>query len=166
MFSVGQKVWHRNGQRSGTVLEVDGDTVYIAQENGAELDFPTSELTAAPPVVGQTPGERLRDRVAAGPGHKAPISPLSAGEMTLEHARVLAVVPQRTLRAVAALFDRKLPTVRFSALPVVDKPVEAETAGGLRACSVGSGRATACAVSSLAKAMPFRSSTSLPAIRR
>ena len=27
MFSVGQKVWHRNGQRSGTVLECEGDRV-------------------------------------------------------------------------------------------------------------------------------------------
>lgn len=121
MFSVGQKVWHRNGKRSGTILELDGDRVYIAQDNGAELDFLVGELTATPPLVGQTPGEQLRDRVAAGPGYKAPVTPLTAGEITPEHARVLAIVPQRTLRAVAELFDRKPAAVRFSALSIADK---------------------------------------------
>ena len=55
MFSVGQQVWHRNGQRSGTVLECDGDRVFITQENGAELDFAASDLTATPPAGCQSP---------------------------------------------------------------------------------------------------------------
>ena len=49
MFTVGQKVWHRDGQRSGMVLECAGDRVFIAQDNGAELDFWSSDLTATPP---------------------------------------------------------------------------------------------------------------------
>ena len=35
MFSAGQRVWHRDGRRSGIVLECDGDRVYIEQDNGA-----------------------------------------------------------------------------------------------------------------------------------
>ena len=54
MFSVGQRVWHRDGQRSGVVLECDGDQVFIAQDNGAELDFRASDLTATPPAVSDT----------------------------------------------------------------------------------------------------------------
>jgi hypothetical protein len=121
MFSVGQKVWHRNGQRSGTVLEVEDGIVYIAQDNGAELDFPVSELTAAPPEVGNTPGDRLRTKVAAGPGYKPPPSTLSARDITPDHLRVLAVVPQRTLRAIATLFERKPGAGRFSALGAAEK---------------------------------------------
>ncbi len=121
MFSVGQKVWHRNGQRSGTVLELDGDRVYIAQDNGAELDFPVHELTATSPVVGETPGEKLRSRVAAGSNYQAPAPALTAGDITPEHLRVLAVVPQRTLRAIAALFERRPGVGRFSALSDADK---------------------------------------------
>lgn len=83
------------------MLEVDGDRVYIAQDNGAELDFPVSDLTATPPLVGETPGEKLRSRVAAGPSYQAPVRSLTAEDITPEHSRVLAVVPQRTLRAVA-----------------------------------------------------------------
>ncbi|MDT7950850.1 MAG: hypothetical protein RQ966_05030 [Acetobacteraceae bacterium] len=121
MFSVGQRVWHRNGQRSGTVLELAGDRVYIAQDNGAELDFPISELTATPPAVGNTPGEKLRSKIAAGPRYQAPVTPLTARDITPEHSRVLAIVPQRTVRAVAALFERRPGAGKFSALGVADK---------------------------------------------
>ncbi|WP_158742307.1 hypothetical protein [Acidisphaera sp. L21] len=122
MFSPGQKVWHRNGQRSGRVLEVDGNRVYIAQDNGAELDFPASELTATPPVTTDTAGDKLRSRVAAkSMTYEPPNRTLTAADMTPDHARVLAAIPQRTLRAVAALFERKPGAGRFSALAVADK---------------------------------------------
>ena len=121
MFSVGQKVWHRNGQRSGTVLELDDGRVYIAQDNGVELDFPASEMTATPPVVAETSGEKLRHRVAAGPGYKPPLPALNPRDIMPEHARVLAVVPQRTLRAVAEIFERSAGSGRFSALGVAEK---------------------------------------------
>ncbi len=61
MFSVGQRVWHRDGQRSGTVLECAGDRVYIEQDNGAELDFPASALTATPPAGAKASGATLKD---------------------------------------------------------------------------------------------------------
>ena len=121
MFSVGQKVWHRSGQRSGVVLELDDGIAYIAQENGAELDFPVGELSATPPVLSQTVGEQLRTKVAAGPGYKAPAPSLNARDITPDHVRVLAVVPQRTLRAVAGVYERKAAAQRFSALDVAQK---------------------------------------------
>ena len=61
MFSVGQRVWHRDGQRSGTVLECDGDQVFIAQDNGAELDFRASDLTATPPRGAKASRGKLKD---------------------------------------------------------------------------------------------------------
>ena len=44
MFTEGQKVETKNGSHRGIVLEIDGDTVYIEQSNGVEIDFPISEL--------------------------------------------------------------------------------------------------------------------------
>ena len=38
MFSVGQRIWHRDGKRSGVVLECDGGRVFIEQDNGAKRD--------------------------------------------------------------------------------------------------------------------------------
>ena len=34
MFAVGQMVYHRSGNLSGRVMELDGDTVYLLQANG------------------------------------------------------------------------------------------------------------------------------------
>jgi hypothetical protein len=44
MFKVGDTV--RNASRNvvGVVVEIDGDTVYIEQANGAEVDFEASNL--------------------------------------------------------------------------------------------------------------------------
>jgi hypothetical protein len=37
MFSMGQRVWHRDGKHSCKVLKCDGGQVYIEQDNGVEL---------------------------------------------------------------------------------------------------------------------------------
>ena len=44
MFKIGETV--RNVARNvvGVVVEIDGDTVYVEQENGCEVDFPASAL--------------------------------------------------------------------------------------------------------------------------
>jgi hypothetical protein len=112
MFSVGQRVWHRDGQRSGTVLECDGDQVFIAQDNGAELDFRASDLTVTPP-----PGSEAVRSAA----YVVPSRSLTSGDITPEHVRVLNIVPVRTLQAVAALFERKPRAGKFSALDVAEK---------------------------------------------
>jgi len=123
MFTVGQRVWHRDGHRSGTVLECDGDRVFIAQDNGAELDFRASDLTATPPPgarpFGATPTEsRDTNRAAA---YVMPGRTLTAGDIAPEHVRVLGIVPARTLQAVAALFERRPRAGKFSALDVAQK---------------------------------------------
>jgi hypothetical protein len=123
MFSVGQRVWHRNGQRSGTVLECDGDRVFIAQDNGAELDFRASDLTATPPGDVKGAGATLRESLQAARSSNfvTPSRALTSREITPEHARVLAVVPVRTLRAVAAVFERRPKAGKFNALGVAEK---------------------------------------------
>jgi hypothetical protein len=123
MFSVGQKVWHRDGQRSGTVLECDGDRVFIAQDNGAELDFWASDLTATPPPGAKTSGAKLKDdrEATRSAAYVMPSRTLTSGDITPEHVRVLGIVPVRTLQAVAAVFERRPRAGKFSALEVAEK---------------------------------------------
>jgi hypothetical protein len=111
MFSVGQTVYHRTGKHSGTVLECDGDTVYLVQANGVEIDFPTRDLTATPPAgkAGPAPASAVPSRV------------LTINDITPEHRKVLAVIPPRTLQSVASLFERRPKAGRFSALDVAQK---------------------------------------------
>ena len=121
MFSPGQKVWSRNGKHSGTVLECEADRVYITQDNGAELDFHAGDLSAAPPS-GLTPAAAARERAAPNPVPAlAQHRTLTARDITPEHVRVLGIVPVRTLRAVAALFERAPNAGKFSALDVAGK---------------------------------------------
>ena len=120
MFSPGQRVWHRDGLRSGKVLECDGDRVYIVQENGAELDFRASDLSATPPADARSASAKVQDKAdATKPG--APVRTLVAADITPEHVKVLGVVPVRTVQAVAALYERRPRAGKFSALDVAAK---------------------------------------------
>ena len=122
MFSVGQKVWHRDGQRSGTVLECDGERVFIAQDNGAELDFWANDLTATPPGAKASGGKPKDTRQAArSEAYVMPNRTLTSRDITPEHVRVLGIVPVRTVQAVAALFERRARAGKFSALDVAEK---------------------------------------------
>jgi hypothetical protein len=133
MFSIGQRVWHRDGRRSGTVLECEGGRVYLAQDNGAELDFRASDLTAVPPAHAQLTGAQSTGAQSAGvgPGEARasagristamPSRALTAADVTPDHIRVLGVVPTRTLQAVALLFERRPRAGKFSALDVAAK---------------------------------------------
>jgi hypothetical protein len=123
MFSVGQKVWHRNGQRSGTVLECDGDRVFIAQGNGVEVDFRASDLTATPPTGATASGARLTDsrEGTKSVGYVMPGRTLTSRDITPEHVRVLGAVPVRTLQGVSALFERRPGAGKFGALDVAEK---------------------------------------------
>jgi hypothetical protein len=111
MFSVGQTVYHRTGKHSGKVLECDGDRVYFLQANGAEMDFRTDELTATPPPE--------KSRTAATPDNLS--RTLTMNDITPDHQRVLAIIPQRTMQSVASLFERNPKAGRFSALNVAQK---------------------------------------------
>jgi hypothetical protein len=111
MFSVGQTVYHRTRKLSGKVLECDGDTVYLTQANGVELDFPSGELTASPPVE-KTPAAALAATLSR---------VLTAADITPDHQKVLAIIPPRTIQTVASLFERRPGAGRFSALDVAQK---------------------------------------------
>lgn len=123
MFSVGQIVWHRDGKRSGKVLECDGGRVYIEQDNGAELDFPESELTATPPGAGQGSDTRSKDQISTPKqaGYVMPNRNLIAADITPEHTRVLGLIPTRTVQAVADLYERRSGARKFSALDAAGK---------------------------------------------
>jgi hypothetical protein len=111
MFSIGQMVYHRTNRHSGTVLECDGDTVYLLQANGVETEFRTGDLTATPP--------QQKSPAATAAANLSRV--LTIEDITPEHRRVLAVIPQRTIQAVASLFERKPAAGRFSALNVAQK---------------------------------------------
>lgn len=111
MFSVGQMVWHRTGKHSGKVLEVDGDTVYLVQPNGVEMEFRADELTAAS-VQAKTPEATVTASLSR---------TLTMNDITPEHQKVLAIIPQRTLQSIATLFERQPRAGRFSALNVAQK---------------------------------------------
>lgn len=108
MFSVGQTVTHKASKRSGTVLECDGDRVFIVQANGAEADFPAGELTAAVAQDSKPPGYSMVARR------------LTLADITDEHRKVLAIIAPQTIQAVAVLFERR-PGGKFSALDVAEK---------------------------------------------
>ena len=123
MFAVGQRVWHRNGQRSGKVVECDGDRVYIAQDNGAELDFAAADLTATAPAGAKAPADKLRESRDTARSVTTVVQnrTLTAADITPEHVRVLGVVPIRTLRAIAGLYERRPGARAFTALGAAEK---------------------------------------------
>ena len=103
MFSAGQMVYHKTSKHSGKVLECDGDTVYLVQANGVEMEFRSNELTATPP----------QGKSAIAPAIPALSRVLTINDITPEHDKVLAIIPQRTLQSVAALFERRPKSGRF-----------------------------------------------------
>lgn len=132
MFAVGQMVFHTSGSHSGRVVDTDGDTIYLLQANGVEINFPIRDLTATPPgndatedaVPGTRSGAGFRlpadRRGVATPVVVAPRT-LTMNDVTEEHRKVLAVIPKRTLESVAILHDRQPGAGRFSALDVAQK---------------------------------------------
>ncbi len=111
MFSAGQMVYHKTSKHSGKVLECDGDTVYLVQANGVEMEFRSNELTATPP----------QGKSAIAPAIPALSRVLTINDITPEHDKVLAIIPQRTLQSVAALFERRPKSGRFSTLNAAQK---------------------------------------------
>ncbi len=115
MFAVGQKLWHRRGQPSGTVLEIDGDRVYLQQDNGVEVDFAVGDLVAS------APGDDVARIAHSREGHIVPNRVITPRDITPEHQRVLDAIPARTLQAIAALFERRPKAGKFSAQDVASK---------------------------------------------
>jgi len=119
MFSVGQMVYHRTRNTSGKVLECDGDTVYLVQENGVEIEFRTGDLTSTPPSGKSAPATIARGAPPAAAA--VPSRVLTGNDITDEHRKVLSIIPPRTLQSVTALFERRPRAGRFSALDVAQK---------------------------------------------
>jgi hypothetical protein len=111
MFSPGQTVYHRTRKLSGKVQECDGNTVYLVQDNGVEIEFPASELTATPPA----------GKTALAAASSIPTRVLTIADITPEHRKVLSIIPPRTLQSVASLHDRNKKAARFSALDPAQK---------------------------------------------
>ncbi len=112
-FAVGQMVYHKSGKHSGNVVECDGDSVYFVQSNGVEMDFPSAELTTTPSAP-----QNKRPESAA-PANLSRV--LTIKDITPDHQKVLAIIPQRTMQTVASLFERRPNAGRFSALNVAQK---------------------------------------------
>jgi hypothetical protein len=123
MFAVGQRVWRRAGGRSGTVLECYGDQVAVRQDNGAEMDFPASDLTGEPPSGAGSLGPAAQEGrgVAPGSARTMPARVLTPRDITPAHLKVLRVIPVRTLQAVATVYERGAGAGRFSALDAAGK---------------------------------------------
>jgi hypothetical protein len=119
MFVVGQRVWHRAGGRSGTVVECYADQVSVRQDNGAEIDFPARDLTGEPPAAGPAAGHA--PAVAQGAARAVAARVLTPRDITPTHTHVLSVIPVRTLQAVAAVYERGAGAGRFSALDPAGK---------------------------------------------
>lgn len=132
MFAAGQMVFHKSGSHSGTVVDTDGDTVYIMQANGVEIDFPRRDLTTTAPAEDAPAGvtTMMRSGTATRPaadrrGVAEVITPrprqLIMADITDEHRKVLAVIPKRTLESVGILHDRQPGAGRFAELDVARK---------------------------------------------
>ncbi len=111
MFRVGQTVWHKTGKHTGKVAESDASTTYFVQANGVEIDFPSRDLTSEPPQVD------AQHEVMAATLSRV----LTMRDITAEHQKVLSVIPQRTIQAVAVLWEKRPKSGRFSALNVAQK---------------------------------------------
>lgn len=123
MFSVGQIVVHKTGGHRGKVIEHDGDTVYVLQDNGVELEFPARDLTVAPlPEADAAPRARSSPVPATRPSGRVvetavvPSRVLSVADITPDHVAVLAIIPRRTMESVVLLYERKPGAGRFNAL--------------------------------------------------
>ena len=107
MFAVGQTVYHKTGKYSGVVQECDGETIYITQANGVEVDFPARDLTTVAPIAKADAATLIRA--------------LTMKDIGPEHEKVLSIIPTRTLQAVVGLWEREAGKGRFSALNTAEK---------------------------------------------
>ena len=101
--SVGDHVSALDGSHDGTLVDVDGSTGYVVQNNGVEIEYPLSRLKPyEPPKVKEqrTLSGPLRDRV-----------------LDPEQKALLASVPASILDAVAKSYAGGEGAPVFAALP-------------------------------------------------
>lgn len=97
MFKIGDRVRHAARDVVGTVIEIDGATVYIEQDNGAEVDFPAAQLVLESAY--QKSHDRGTRRDAGSPATDAAYASVIAGlfpaviELGKRHHAALPRVP-------------------------------------------------------------------------
>lgn len=109
-LSIGDHVSELNGAHSGRLIDIDGATGYVVQENGVELEFALDRLKPyeAPKVAEKrTLSGPLRDRTLT-PAQKALLASVPA-ELTLAVARSYeaGAEPSATRASFAELPDQK-----------------------------------------------------------
>ncbi len=108
-FAIGQKVRHKARALNGTVIDIDGDTIYLEADNGVEMQFGGADLEDDAPVPGgparQAATVRLgasgRPMVSAPPPSAAPPPPNPA------HETLLAGLPESVVGQAAVRFARE-----------------------------------------------------------
>jgi hypothetical protein len=89
IFEIGDRVRHKTRDVKGSVLEVDGQTVYLEASNGVEMQFAAGELEVDMPVP---------DKQAPAPDPK--------------HQQLLTLVPASVVGLAAVAFARDPATRR------------------------------------------------------
>jgi hypothetical protein len=90
IFEIGQRVRHKTRGLKGSVLEIDGETVYLEASNGVEMQFAAADLENDAPAPAAA--------AAAGPNPK--------------HDALFARVPASVIGLAAVRFARDPMTAR------------------------------------------------------
>lgn len=90
-LSIGDHVSDLNGSHDGELVDIQGDTGYVVQANGVELEFPLSRLKPyeAPKVV--------ETRTLSGPLRDTTLKPA--------HKALLASVPADVIAAITRSYE-------------------------------------------------------------
>ncbi|MBE7211413.1 MAG: hypothetical protein INR65_10385 [Gluconacetobacter diazotrophicus] len=91
-LAIGDRVSTLDDSHSGVLIDIDGNTGYVQQPNGVEIEFPLNRLKpweAPKPAEQRTLSGPLRDRV-----------------LRPEEQALLAAVPAELLEAVARSYER------------------------------------------------------------
>jgi hypothetical protein len=120
IFKVGQRVRHKSRALNGSVLEVDGDTVYLEASNGVEMQFSIGDIELDAPMrtsagVGTTP---IRGMSTATARAAAP-----AAEPDPKHQALLTRMPESVVGLAAVRYARDPKTQRagWTALDPLEK---------------------------------------------
>jgi len=93
IYDIGQRVRHKTRGLKGSVLEIDGGTVYLEASNGVEMQFAATDLeddAPAPVPAGATPEAKL----------------------DAKHDALLARLPESVIGMAAVRFARDPATAR------------------------------------------------------
>ncbi|MCB8880723.1 hypothetical protein ACELLULO517_10810 [Acidisoma cellulosilytica] len=111
-LSIGDRVSDVSGAHEGRLIDIDGETAYVMQANGVEIEFPLAKLKPY-----EEPDAKASVSVAGQP---------HGPTLNLIQRRLLASVPDEIRRAVAQSYEKGAdggPRQAFADLPD-DKKLE------------------------------------------